>query len=384
LQTVNVGARRFGDVGRRPAPSEGPGDHQGRRPTLPDIAEEAGVSVSTASRVLTRARTGASRSATAEQVIAIAERRGYEPDVFAASLRTRRTHMLGVLVPRLTDGVLSTIYEGLDSAAEGLGYQTVVANTFDRGEEQRRRAEMLLARRVDGLILGDARTDDDYLDELASRRVPFVLVSRSHPPHDSVTCDDLAGGRLVGDHLADLGHRRIGIIAGEPHATTGRDRTQGCLEVLHRRGVDVRPTSVVHSAFDADGGYAATRRLMENSEPPTAIFAVNDMAAIGAIGALRDLGHRAGVDVAVVGFNDISIAAHLPVPLTSVRSPMTTIGAQAARLLVDRLGPTKPASQAREPVQLRLAPQLFVRQSSDPSVRAGGASTSAVRTRDRT
>jgi LacI family transcriptional regulator len=345
------------------------------RPTLRDIAEEAGVSISTASRVLARARTGPPRSAAAKRVVAIAERLGYQPDLSAASLRTRRTRMLGVLVPRLTDIVLSTIYEGLDSAAESLGYQTVVANTLDSSEEQRRRAEMLLTRRVDGLILGDARIDDPYLDELAARRVPFALVSRSHPPYDSVTCDDRAGGRLVGDHLADLGHRRIGIIAGEPHATTGRDRTQGCLEVLRRRGVEVPSSWVVHSTFDAHGGHAAAHRLMQGSDVPTALFAVNDMTAIGVIGALRDLGRRPGTDVAVVGFNDISIAAELPVPLTSVRSPLTEMGADAARVLVDRLQLSGPAVQARVPVQLRLAPQLFVRASSDPSVAVGGGSS---------
>jgi LacI family transcriptional regulator len=354
-------------------------DEQARipsRPTLRDVAEEAGVSISTASRVLARARTGQPRSPAAKRVIAAAERLSYEPDVHAASLRTRRTRMLGVLVPRLTDIVLSTIYEGLDASAEFLGYQTVVANTFDRSEEQRRRAEMLLARRVDGLILGDARIEDAYLDELAARQVPFALVSRSHPPYDSVTCDDLAGGRLVGDHLADLGHRRIGIIAGEPHATTGRDRTQGCLEVLRRRGVDVPSSRIVHSTFDAHGGHAATHRLMEGSAAPTAIFAVNDMTAIGALGALRDLGHRPGTDVAVVGFNDISIAAQLPVPLTSVRSPLTEMGAEAARLLVDRLQQPRQGTQERAPIQVRLAPQLFVRASSDPSVTEGGTSSS--------
>jgi LacI family transcriptional regulator len=343
---------------------------------LRDIAEEAEVAVSTASRALSRRREGGPGSAASRRVLAAADRLGYVPDHFAASLRTGRTHMLGVLVPRLTDVVLSTIYEGFDAAASDLGYQTVVANTFDRSEEQRRRAEMLLARRVDGLVFGDARIDDTYLDELASRQVPFALVNRYHPPYDSVTCDDFAGGRLVGNHLADLGHRRIGIIAGEPHATTGQDRTKGCLDVLRHRGVDLSPSWVFSSTFDADGGYAAAHQLMQSDTPPTAIFAVNDMAAIGAMGALRDLGHRPGIDVAVVGFNDISIAARLPVPLTTVRSPLATIGAEVARLIVDRLQSISTAM--REPVELKLAPQLFVRASSDPSVGISPATSPPV------
>src|SRR4051812_2770954 len=170
------------------------------RVTLRQIAEASGVAVSTASRVLSRARRGdAPMSDVAVRVLAVAEEMGYERDLYAASLRTQRTHMIGVLVPQLTDVVLSTIYGGIDQAAAQSGYQTVVANTLDSPAEQRRRAETLLNRRVDGLIFGDARTDNPFLDDLATRGVPFALVSRRHAPYPAVTCDDFEGGRLVGN-----------------------------------------------------------------------------------------------------------------------------------------------------------------------------------------
>ena len=211
--------------------SEGPGSAGKPTPvTLKDIAREAGVSLSTASRVLSRARNGEPiDTPIATRVVAVAAELKYKPNLFAASLRTNRTHMLGVLVPHLTDVVLSTIYEGIDARASAAGYQTVVANTMDDPREQRLRAETLLDRGVDGFVFGDAQIDDPFLDELARRGVPFVLVSRRHPPYDSATCDDSAGGRLVGNHLADLGHREIAIIAGQPYASTGIDRTEGCL-----------------------------------------------------------------------------------------------------------------------------------------------------------
>jgi LacI family transcriptional regulator len=340
------------------------------RVTLRDIAEAAGVALSTASRVLSRAREGhAPRSEAAARVLAVADEMNYERDLFAASLRTRRTQMLGVLVPRLTDVVLSTMYEGIDEAASALGYQTVVANTLDSPEEQRRRAEMLIGRRVDGLILGDARVDDPYLDQLAARGVPFVLFNRRHEPYDSVSCDDVAGGRLVGNHLADLGHRRIAIIAGEPYARTAIDRVAGCVAALAERGIEVPSSSIIPSHFDAEGGRGAANRLLRTKTPPSAIFAVNDMTAIGAMGALRDQGYQVGVDVAVVGFNDISIASELSVPLTTVRSPLTEIGQHVARLLIARLTTDESrADAAREPTEIRLPPRLVVRASSDPSV----------------
>ncbi len=336
-----------------------------------EIAEAAGVAVSTASRVLARSRQGLPPSSeAAERVLEIARRANYEPDAQAASLRSKQTHMLGVLVPHLTDVVLSTIYEGIDRAATELGYQTVVANTLDSPDEQRRRAELLLSRRVDGLILGDAHAGGPFLAELAGRGTPFVLVSRTHDGFDSVTADDYAGGRLVGTHLADLGHRRIGIIAGQPYASTGRERAAGCVDALAERGIDTPRDLVVHSTFDAEGGRTAALRLMRKKRPPTAIFAVNDMTAIGVMGALRDLEYEIGTDVAVVGYNDISIARDLPVPLSTVRSALDEMGAEAARLLVARLR----GETGDSPSQRRLPTQLVVRESSDPTVRTQGRS----------
>ncbi len=336
--------------------------------TLKDIAQRAGVSLSTASRVLTRARDGdPTLTPAAQRVLQVASELHYEPNLFAASLRTKRTRMIGVLVPRLTDVVLSTIYEGVDERASASGYQVVVANTMDDPREQRLRAERLIQRGVDGLVFGDAQVDDPFLDELADRAVPFVLVSRRHHPYPSVTCDDTTGGRIVGNHLADLGHRNIAVIAGQPYASTGIDRTEGCLAALQERGIGLHPDCVVHSGFDAQSGHAVTRRLMALPQPPTAIFAVNDTTAIGAMGALRDLGHSAGRDVAVVGFNDISIAAELPTPLTTVRSPLHEMGGQAASVLLQRLEQGgAPASAPAD--EIRLYPQLIVRESSDSSV----------------
>lgn len=347
-----------------------------RRATLREIAAAAGVAVSTASRVLARSRQGLPpTSAAAERVLEIARQANYEPDAQAASLRSKQTHMLGVLVPHLTDVVLSTIYEGIDRAATELGYQTVVANTLDSPDERRRRAELLLSRRVDGLILGDAHADDPFLAELAERGTPFVLVSRTHDGFDSVTSDDYAGGRLVGTHLADLGHRRIGVIAGQSYASTGRDRARGCVDALAERGIETPRDLVVHSTFDAEGGRTAALRLMRKKRPPTAIFAVNDTTAIGVMGALRDLERKIGTDVAVVGFNDISIARDLPVPLTTVRGALDQMGAEAARMLVARLR----GESSDSPRQQRLPTQLAVRESSDPTVRTRGISARTPR-----
>jgi len=324
--------------------------------TLTTIAERAGVHASTVSRALSTTPSGIA-PATAQRVRAIADELGYLPDPTAAALRTRRSHVIGVLVPRLTDIVLAVIYEGIDDVALQSGYQTVVANTRDDLALQRTRLETLLARRVDGLILGDARSDTSLIDDLAERGIPYVLTSRRLRGHLSVTTDDLCGGRLAAEHLLSLGHVRLGVIAGEPYASTGVDRTRGFLDACLAAGVDIEASRVVHTTFDAAGGRDGAEQLLRLRPRPTALFAVNDFAAIGAMGAVRAAGLEVGRDIAIVGYNDVSIATDLPVPLTTIRSPMFQMGQEAARMLLERV--------AGRPVNSQLlTPELVARAST--------------------
>ncbi|MEV4729928.1 LacI family DNA-binding transcriptional regulator [Saccharopolyspora sp. NPDC049426] len=337
-----------------PDPS-GSEESPSRPPTLADIAEAAGVHATTVSRAI-RGGDGVGRK-TAERVRAVARELGYLPNPAAASLRTGRSSMLGVVVPRLTDIVLATIYEGIESGSAAAGYQTVVANSGDDRETQRVRVETLLAARVGGLILGDARSDSGLVHELIDRGSKVVLTSRRLPGVLSVTCDDQLGGRMAAEHLIELGHRHLAVIAGEPYASTGVERTQGFRDVCAEQGVVLPETHVLESRFDVCGGREAAEILLQLDPRPTALFAVNDFAAIGALGAIRDAGLRAGDDVAVVGFNDVPLAAELAVPLSSVRSPMWEMGFEAARTLIRLIN-------GEECESLALAPQLKARASS--------------------
>lgn len=322
------------------------------------IAERAGVHPSTVSRILRRQETPrrADFAATAARVREIAESLGYRPDLTAASLRTRRTHVFGVLLPQLHDVVLATILSGVDAEAFGLGYQTIVTNTF--GDEQRRRErfEMLLSRRVDGVVIGDATLDEATFHELETSDTPAVLVNHRREGMVCVTGGDEHGGRLVGEHLAAEGHTDVGIIAG-PSYPVVRERVQGCLHALEDAGAPVARHRIVGSSFDADGGRAATEQLLASGTAPTAIFAVNDSAAIGAMGCLRDHGLQVGRDVAVVGYNDIAIGKDLPIPLSSVHAPLRKMGETAAALLVDLV-------EGADPGSVDLLPTLEVRESS--------------------
>ncbi|GAA3597440.1 LacI family DNA-binding transcriptional regulator [Klugiella xanthotipulae] len=326
--------------------------------TLKTLAGELGLNVSTVSRVI-NAEPGTEAKwaspATIRRIQELAHERGYARNPHAASLRTSRSDLVGVIVPRLQDYVLATIYEGIDAAAEASGRVTVVANSLDDPARQRLRTESLLARRVDGLIFGDAHQDSPYLDELAARGVPLTLVSRRRAGHVSVTCDDIAGGRLAATHLVSTGRRRFAVIAGARYASTTLDRVGGFLAVLAEHGIGESEVDLHYTGFDAPAGQRAIADILGTDTRPEAVFAVNDFAAIGAIGALQKRGISVPDDIAVVGYNDTPIAQ--AVNLTTVRSPMIEMG----RLGFDKLL----ALIDKEAVDSeRLTPEFVVRSTA--------------------
>ncbi|WEO99900.1 substrate-binding domain-containing protein [Streptomyces sp. FXJ1.172] len=332
---------------------------EGRPATLQGIAEQLGLHVSTVSRVLngpSGERGRAASGETADRIRKLARELGYRPNPHATSLRTRRSNLIGVLFPRLSEIVVATIYEGVEEEAARHGLSTFVTNTHDDPEVQRERLAMVLGRRVDGVIIGDAHLDGAALSDPALRQVPFVLVNRrATDARDAadltaVTCDDHLGGRLVAEHLLALGHRDVAVIAGEPFASTGADRTAGFVERYREAGLPLPADRIRHCRFDTPGGREAATELLRRPDRPTAVFAVNDFAAIGAMGAARDLGVRVGQDLALAGFNDTPLAAELPIPLTSVRSPMAAQGRLAVRQLLRLIARKPAASQRLQPV----------------------------------
>lgn len=331
-----------------------------RRPaTLQEIADELGLHVSTVSRVLNGSKGARPASAaTVERVRRLADELGYAPDPLGSGLRTRRSRIVGVLVPRLSDLVVATVYEGIEEAATERGLATMAVNTLDADDVRRARVRALMARRADGLIFGDARLDSAYLDELAADGTPFVLVNRRAPGHPSATCDDVLGGRLAAEHLLALGHTEVAVIAGEPFASTGADRTEGFVARYREAGIAIPPDRLIRSRFDTAGGRRAAEACLRRPDRPTAIFAVNDFAAIGALGAARDHGLTVGRDLALVGYNDTPLAAELPIALTSVASPMHAMGREALDLLVRLLS-------GQTVTSLLLPPELRPRASTD-------------------
>ncbi|MFV0253156.1 MAG: LacI family DNA-binding transcriptional regulator [Beutenbergiaceae bacterium] len=324
------------------------------------IAELAGVSITTVSRVLSTDGDAATQWASPQVVSEIrrlAQVHGYRRNPHAASLRTSRSNLIGVIVPRLQDYVLATIYEGIDEAATEHGISTFVTNSLDDIEQQRVRTQQMLDRRVDGIIFGDAHLDDPFLDELAAEGVPFVLTSRRKPGHVSVTCDDYLGGRFIGEHLVEIGRTDVLILGGHDFASTGRDRSQGVIDALAEAGFEVPPPRLLFRGFDAHAGKQAMTEALASGIRPNAVFAANDFAAIGALGVLITHGMSVPEDVALVGYNDTPLAASVGVPLTTIRSPMHEMGRAALTTMLDVIA-------ARETASAMVQPELLIRAST--------------------
>jgi len=326
--------------------------------TLHDVAAAAGVSKSTVSRILDE-RLPRSESATAERVRRVAAELGYSRDVSAANLRRGRTLTVGVVVPRLTDTVMAMLYESLARACQRTGRFAVVATTDDEPEADRRAAEALLSRRVDGLVLSTARADDDFPEQLAARGVPHVLALRTDGRSLASVGDDELGGYLATRHLLDLGHRDVAVVAGPSYASSAVGRLRGHQRAIAEAGLEVRQDRVVASTFGIESGAAAARRVLELRPRPTAVFAVNDNTAIGALSTFQGAGLSVPGDLSLVGYNDIPIVSRLSPALTTVRVPFDQIADAALDLLLSQ--PAHPRDRVR-----MATPTLIPRGSTRP------------------
>jgi LacI family transcriptional regulator len=324
------------------------------------LAAELRVHPSTVSRALDPKRSSEVSSAMSARVRELAEQRGYEPDPWARSLRTRETRMLGMVMPRLTDPVLATMFEAAENRARDLGYQAVALSTHGEQDEQRRLVEVLLERRVDALILSTPVLDDPLLADLERRDVKFVLLNRVSADYVSIRGDDEAGGYLATRHLLGQGHKRIGMIAGPPDVSTAHLRVVGFRRAHEEFGLAVEAELVATSKFGPEDGVRAATHLLTLKRRPTAIFAFNDATAIGAMAVARDLGLRIPDDLAVIGYNDTDIAPLLTVPLSSVAVPLDQMGRAAIDTLVAHLR----QPQAAPAIGRVFAPRLVARASS--------------------
>lgn len=336
---------------------------QSRTPTLRDVAREAGVHVSTVSRVLNgQEAEGRITAETAERIREVARRLGYRRNAVARALRTGRTLVVGMVVPDVANLYQAGITRGAGDVLTGEGYSLLLASSDDDLDRADAQVSAMLGSQAEGLLYGVAREGDPVLRDVVDAGTPVVLFNRSAGRDDmsAVLPDDRTGARLAVSHLLELGHRTIVHVGGPEDVSSTVNRLETFEEVMSEAGLSAdRGFAARHTEEE---GHRVTAQLLEANPDLTAVLAANDRLALGAIDAVRASGRSCPGDVSVVGFNDMPYSDRFAPALTTVRISQYDLGSRAASLLIDTI--TDPG---RTPETQLIPPELVVRASTAPA-----------------
>ena len=329
--------------------------------TINEIAREAGVSTATVSRVFNQP--AKVRKETREAVLAASERHHYVSDGLAGGLASRRSRLLGLIIPTVTNSIYGASTQAIQQAAQRAGYTVLVGVSDFSDEREAALVHQLLSRRVEGLILTGERRADAVYEKIVRNRCPFVItwkLSRK-PERPSVSFDNFKAARAAVAHLLALGHRRIGLICGRSDLNDrARQRKAAFEQALRDANIKPDPDLMFERAFEFVEGRAAMHRMLQLDRRPTAVFCANDIQAIGALSECRDAGVAVPGEISIVGFDDMPIAQYITPKLTTVRVPAEEMGDSAARRLVA-------AIETGDPVlSLELSTDLVIRETTAP------------------
>lgn len=340
-----------------------------KRTTIRDVAAAAGVSYQTVSRVLNNKSDVAEE--TRRRVHQVIKNLGYQPSAVARSLAVKRTRTLGLITADFGDFFFTQVIVGAEAEARQQDYFFILGSTELNPDDEPEYLRLLTERQVDGILFARPSTEgaSNHLLSLIHQGVPLVTTAY-HVPQEKlmvVDVDNQDGGRQATEHLIQAGHRPIGMITGPIGWKSAQDRAQGYRLALESAGIPFDPLLVEHSDWSFESGYRAMERLLERAPHLTALFAQNDRIAIGAMRALREAGRDIPRDMAIVGYDDIPVAAYCHPPLTTIRQPMIEVGQLAARLLIQLV--ENPETERRE---VLLKPELVKRDTTLPDLKITG------------
>lgn len=287
----------------------------------------------------------------------------YKPNALAQNLRRQQTFSIGMIVPDSANPFFAEVARGIEDTSFTQNHSVILCNTDGDVDKQAAHTDLLIKNQVAGILFVAAGISTELVEDLQARRVPVVVVDREVPgvSVDTVLTNHLQGGRLATQHLWDLGHRRIACISGGSNLSPSAERLIGYQQILHENGILYDESLVVRGDFQYVSGYEAARQLLALADPPTAVFACNDLMAVGVISAVTELGLRVPQDLSVVGFDDVRLASFTNPPLTTIAQPKYEIGVIATEMLLAR------AQNIDAPTRLqRLDTELVIRQSTAP------------------
>jgi DNA-binding LacI/PurR family transcriptional regulator len=332
--------------------------------SLKVLSDHLGLSMAAISRVLSGAPAARSiPKATQDRILKAAEELNYRPNLFARSLRNRRSQTVGVIVPEVSEGYATLVLSGIEHELMQADYFYFLISHHHREEMIQRSERLFRDRAVEGVIAVDTLLRDRWA-------IPTVTVSGHHEPKGvtNIVLNHRLAAELAIDHLSGLGHKRLAFIKGQKFSSDTESRWRGIRHAMEKRGLTILPQLVTQLEGDQpthEPGYLATQKLLACGDTFTALFAFNDVSAIGAIKALREAGLRVPQDVSVVGFDDVQSAAFQNPALTTVRQPLRTMGMLAAQTVLLQIGAATGGNHAQ---QIVVDPELVVRESTCPVV----------------
>ncbi|AIV73906.1 bacterial regulatory s, lacI family protein (plasmid) [Burkholderia pseudomallei] len=339
------------------APSEGAA-------TVIDIARRAGVSAMTVSRALNGTAHVAER--TRAKVLEAARELNYVVNLSARRLKSAHTGVLGFVVSDLQFPYMAELIGVASEAARVAGYDMLVQTTWSDPQREQEHVGSLLSGLCDGLLIALPNTDAKYLSTLVTNKVPVVLLNywRGGAELNTVRADNHDGAAALTRHLLELGHRRIAFVAGTSHTGQSAERERGWRDAMRDSGVEVDESLVRVGNFELAGGRRAMEELLALPKPPTAVFAANDLMAMGAMEVASERNIDVPREISIAGFDDIPVARHLRPSLTTVRHPFPELSNRAVKLVLELM-----ESGNQEPQCIELPSEVIVRESTGPLVK---------------
>jgi len=327
--------------------------------TLKDIGKEVGVSATTVSRALNNKPDISYQ--VKQKIKEVAERLGYSPNALARSLKAKKTSSIGVLIADIADPFFAPIVKGIENTARQMGYSIILCDTGEEYEQEKLALQMMLEKRVDGLLITPSQTEYGDILELKRKKVPFVLLGRHFDlvESDYVITDEIKGAFSATDYLIKKGHKKILFMNGPNYISSAKERLVGYKRALQEHAVLFDKSLVKEGALKMEDGYRIMKQILCSETKFTAVFAYCDFVVLGIMQALEEAKLKIPEDIAIVGYDDVVFAGFLQVPLTTVHIPKYELGKEAMKLLKKKID-----EEILEPQAVILETKLVIRKSA--------------------
>lgn len=330
---------------------------QRKNMNIKELAARLNISVTTVSRVLNgKAKQYRIKDETAKKIKKAAEELNYAPNQFARSLKLDKSETIGVIVPDISNPFFAEIFKHIERGFKQLGYAVFVGDSNDNTEHEIELIKHFLARKVDGLVVAPVGISSSHLLEIYTAGVPIILIDRCFKNVDlpAITSNNYEGAREASIELLKNGHRHIALIQGLSESQPNTDRVKGFIQAMNEWNVPPKHYTIVGDSFSIDNGFHQTKQLIHSSNPPTAIFALSNLIALGVLKALSISGLRIPDDISLLSFDEQAYSAFLNTPMTTIEQNKEEMGDRAVKLLIDQINGQKMSEGLIEQIDTKI------------------------------